>query len=182
MPFLESGLEDDKINLSDEEFYQKYNRAKSGHVYQNPMEARAAKSIQHDMSEGFLGTAWSSFISSPIINSLRFMGASFGHRYDPSFNITYDMVQGYEQWLDVLYQAKNEDEFNSYKSIIDNINFHRQVVSDSHGFLGTSGWLVGGAVDPTFFASGGAVGVALKAVKGFTLFKKAKKIYSRVCC
>lgn len=174
MPFLERGLEDDKINLSDEEFYQKYNRAKSGHVYQNPMEARAAKSIQHDMSEGFWGTAWSSFISSPIINSLRFMGASLGHRYDPSFNITYDMVQGYEQWLDVLYQAKNEDEFNSYKSIIDNINFHRQVVSDSHGFLGTSGWLVGGVVDPTFFASGGAVGVALKAVKGFTLFKKAK--------
>ena len=175
MPFIEDGLTEDLQNLSDEAFYQKYNRTKSGHVFQNPIETRAASSVHRDMSEGFWGTAWSSIISSPLINNLRFTWSSFGNKYDPNFHITYDMVQGYESWLDVLYQSKNEDEFNTYKSIIDNVNFHRQVVSDSHGFMGTSGWLVGGAVDPTFIASGGAVGFAFKAVKGFKLFNKAKE-------
>ena len=177
------GAVEDQNNLSEEEYYRKWNQTKTGQVYGYPMEVRSEKLIKKDVSKGFWGTLWADFISSPVVSLGRVLLASEGER-DPNFKITEENVRGYEDYLGTLLYAKNEQELAKYKTIVDDIRLKKQIVSESNGFWGTTGKIAGMFSDPTFFAGGLIGGAGIKTVgaitKGFSWFNRAKGFAGRV--
>lgn len=174
------GALEDKKNLSEEEYYQKWNQTKAGNVYGFPMEVRSEKEIKKDVSKGFWGTAWADISSSAVFSLGRILVASEGEK-DPNFKITEENVRGYEEYLNLLLYANNEKELSNYKAIVDDIRLKKRIVSEANGFWGISGKLASMFADPTVFAGGvvGSAGVAgIKtlglATKGFAWANKAK--------
>lgn len=174
------GALEDKKNLSEEEYYQKWNQTKAGNVYGFPMEVRSEKEVKKDVSKGFWGTAWADISSSAVFSLGRILVASEGEK-DPNFKITEENVRGYEEYLNLLLYANNEKELSNYKAIVDDIRLKKRIVSEANGFWGISGKLASMFADPTVFAGGvvGSAGVAgIKtlglATKGFAWANKAK--------
>lgn len=167
------GALEDKNNLSDEEFQSKWGRTKLGYVSGNPMEVRAEQPTK-EVPDGFWATYFASIASSPVMFWLQTKFADIGKAPDPNFKLTLENTKGYEDYLGLFNQATSEEDLDTLKALVDRRRLHEQIVAESGGFFGTSGWLAGMATDPTFFASSPIVGIGLKAAKGVSWYNKAR--------
>lgn len=172
---IPGALEDSK-NISEKEYYKKWGQSKTDHVYGEPMSFTAEKEPTKDISQGFWGTLFSSVSSSSIVSFIRYQLALGGPK-DTSFSINEENIRGYEDHIGFLLQANSETELNNIKKTIDEVRLNQQVVASANGFLGTSGGIIGGFIDPTVLLSGGIAGAGIKTIaataKGINWAKKA---------
>lgn len=172
---IPGALEDSK-NISEKEYYKKWGQSKTDHVYGDPMSFIAEKEPSKDMSQGFWGTLFSGVSSSSIVSFIRYQLALGGPR-DPNFSINEENIMGYEDHLGFLLQANSETELNNIKKTIDAVRLNQQVVASANGFLGTTGSIIGGFIDPTILLSGGIAGAGIKTIaataKGINWVQKA---------
>lgn len=172
---IPGALEDSK-NISEKEYYKKWGQSKTDHVYGDPISFTAEKEPTKDISQGFWGTLFSSVSSSSIVSFIRYQLALGGPR-DTSFSINEENIRGYEDHIGFLLQANSETELNNIKKTIDEVRLNQQVVASANGFLGTSGGIIGGFIDPTVLLSGGIAGAGIKTIaataKGINWAKKA---------
>lgn len=101
------------------------------------------------------------------------MSSADYNRVDPQFNITPEMLDGYEEYQDKLLDTFNQDAFDAVRADIDREREDRALV-DSAGFLGNVTDVVAGIASPTTVIPGGAFVRAGAA--GFSVARSAVSV------
>lgn len=182
MPIVKTGVIEDLKNLSDEEFYAKHLMNKDGVSFGYTIDERSPKvsPVENKESSGFFSTIWAEVTSNPLATYGKLFWETLGGERDEDFHLTAENTSGFEDHLGALAMAKNESQLNEIKAVLQEEAIKKQVIADSNGFSGLVARLIGTGLDPTFIASGGVLGVSLKAVKGLSWLNKAKKFSGKV--
>lgn len=182
MPIVKTGVVEDLKNLSDEDFYAKHLMTKDGVSFGYTIDERLPerKPVENKEPSGFWNVVWSEATANPLVTYGKLFWATIGGEKDEDFHLTTENTSGFEDHLGALSMAKNEQQLNEIKSILQEEELKKQVIADSNGFSGLVARLTGASLDPTFYASGGVLGIGLKAVKGLSWFNKAKNFGSKL--
>ena len=174
MPFVDTGSKEDKINLSDEEFYRKHHVSKDGFSYGYPIHELVPQEVEVKEERNWKDVFAADFMSNPLVVYGQLYFATPKEDADPDFRLTEENTRGYERDLGVLAMANNEFQLNFVKEILDEKYRNEQVIEDSNGLSWFGGKALGLALDPAFFGAGKAVSVASGIAKGFSTYNKVK--------
>ncbi|MBO5853182.1 MAG: hypothetical protein J6Q61_02800 [Bacteroidales bacterium] len=174
MPFVDTGADQDKINLSDEEFYRKYGYNKEGFSYGFPIKDLAPEKAEVKPDYGWWDVFKSDFMSNPLVVYGQLYFATHGGEVDPNFRLTEENTRGFENDIGALAMAHNEFELNFAKEILKEKYRNQQVIEDSNGLSWFTGKAAGLVFDPAFFGASKAVSAVGGIAKGFSTYKKVK--------
>lgn len=179
MPLVDTGIEEDKINLSDEEFYRKHHYNKEGFAYVYPLRERVWEEAPTKKEYGWTDVFSAEFMSNPLVVYGQLYFATSGGEFDPNFELTEENTRGFENDIGALGMAHNEFELNFVKEILKEKYRNQQVIADSNGLS----WFVGKATslpfDPAFLVGAKAVGIAGEILHGVSTFNKVKGFASK---
>lgn len=174
MPFVDTGSKEDRINLSDEEFYRKHHVSKDGFSYGYPIHELVPQEVEVKEEHNWKDVFAADFMSNPLVVYGQLYFATPKGDADPNFRLTEENTRGYERDLGVLAMANNEFQLNFVKEILNEKYRNEQVIEDSNGLSWFGGKALGLAFDPAFFGAGKAVSVASGIAKGFSTYNKVK--------
>lgn len=179
MPLVDTGIEEDKINLSEEEFYRKHHYNKEGFAYVYPLRERVWEEAPTKKEYGWTDVFSAEFMSNPLVVYGQLYLATSGGKFDPNFELTEENTRGFENDIGALGMAHNEFELNFVKEILKEKYRNQQVIADSNGLS----WFVGKATslpfDPAFLVGAKAVGIAGEILHGVSTFNKVKGFASK---
>ena len=179
MPLVDTGIEEDKINLSEEEFYRKHHYNKEGFAYVYPLRERVWEEAPTKKEYGWTDVFSAEFMSNPLVVYGQLYFATSGGEFDPNFELTEENTRGFESDIGALGMAHNEFELNFVKEILKEKYRNQQVIADSNGLS----WFVGKATslpfDPAFLVGAKAVGIAGEILHGVSTYNKVKGFASK---
>lgn len=179
MPLVDTGIEEDKINLSEEEFYRKHHYNKEGFAYVYPLRERVWEEAPTKKEYGWTDVFSAEFMSNPLVVYGQLYFATSGGEFDPNFELTEENTRGFENDIGALGMAHNEFELNFVKEILKEKYRNQQVIADSNGLSRFVGKTISLPFDPTFFTSLKAVGIAGEILHGVSTFNKVKGFASK---
>lgn len=179
MPLVDTGIEEDKINLSEEEFYRKHHYNKEGFAYVYPLRERVWEEAPTKKEYGWTDVFSAEFMTSPLVVYGQLYLATSGGKFDPNFELTEENTRGFENDIGALGMAHNEFELNFVKEILKEKYRNQQVIADSNGLSRFVGKTISLPFDPTFFTSLKAIGIAGEILHGVSTYNKVKGFASK---
>ena len=185
----------DKQNLSEEEFVNKYLHTKSGvlPVESSYLNNQAQKGFEAFVEEQELKPKEKHSFGSFLLTKLK--GGEIGNRInlwnlgeiikdsgvdDPDFQISNEDLLGYEEFAQILLNCGNQEQVDIVKNQIDELRLDRQIQAERGGLLNFAGDFLNPTSWGLFFGAGFGFKALSSTTNAFTVTGKALSTLEKI--